>query len=211
MGMDVGSVEIDYPINDMVADTLVTPDFKFMLAGPGVFHFALGVNSQGDTCIRPRKGNSASLIVAEMIGNGVYQVKPDEAIVFAGGKLSGRGPLEGECGCPRPAPPVMVAEEKKPEEKNEEKPKAEADIVAGTTTEQPAVARGRVEVPLVYLNNPPVEPPSEVAKLNLNALPAMFLAQENAKPVVLKPGKGEVSAKKKGFFARIFGAIFGKK
>ncbi|HEY6250952.1 MAG TPA: hypothetical protein VI685_13410, partial [Candidatus Angelobacter sp.] len=112
LAMDAGSVELDYPINDL-ADTIITPDFKLMLAGPGVFHFALGVSNQGDTCIKPMRGNSAGIIVSEMMGSGVYQVKPDEAVLFAAGKLSGRVTLVGDCGCPQP-PPVMVAEEPKP-------------------------------------------------------------------------------------------------
>src|SRR5215471_11983586 len=111
--MNGGSVELDYPINDL-ADTFMTPDFKLMLAGPGVFHFALGVNGKGDTCIKPLRGNSVGIIVSEMIGSAVYQVKPDEAVLFAGGKLSGRGPLIGGCGCPRP-PPVLRAREEQPQ------------------------------------------------------------------------------------------------
>src|SRR5215472_8750027 len=112
MAMDTGSVELDYPLND-VADTLITPDFKLMLAGPGLFHFALGVNSRGDTCIKPMRGNSAGIIVSEMMGSGVYQVKSEEALLFVGGKLSGRTNLVGDCGCPKP-PPTQVAEEHKP-------------------------------------------------------------------------------------------------
>src|SRR5947209_1504511 len=53
------ALELNYPVND-VADTLITPDFKFMLAGPGVFHFAVGVNSRGDTCVKALRGSSSS-------------------------------------------------------------------------------------------------------------------------------------------------------
>ena len=112
LAMDAGSVELDYPLNDL-ADTLITPDFKIMLAGPGVFHVAVGVNNRGDTCIKPMRGNSAGIIVSEMMGSGVYQVKPEEALEFVGGKLSGRTNLVGDCGCPKP-PAIQVAEEHKP-------------------------------------------------------------------------------------------------
>jgi len=41
LAMDAGSVELDYPLNDL-ADTLITPDFKLMLAGSLVTRAAAG-------------------------------------------------------------------------------------------------------------------------------------------------------------------------
>lgn len=227
LSMDPGFLELDYPLNDL-ADTLITPDFKIMLAGPGVFHFGFGLNSHGDTCIKPLRGNSASLIVTEMLGNGVYQVKPEEAVMFPGGKLNGRIPLDTECGCPQP-PPVLEAreqEEPKPESSRAaEQPKASESSPAGIPAvasqgapppaEKPGTLHMEVEAPLVFRGDQP-EPAYTVAKLRFSALPNVLLAQENEKPVVLRPGKGEVSPKsteKKGFFGRIkgfFGGLFHK-
>ena len=225
--MNGGSVEIDYPINDL-ADTFMTPDFKLMLAGPGVFHFALGVNGKGDTCVKPMRGNSAGIIVSEMIGSAVYQVKPDEAVLFAGGKLSGRGPLVGGCGCPRP-PPVMRAEEKPPQPapstetragvtapRPEPAAVARPDLTAPPPSLNPDATRVQVEAPLLFRGDQPAEPVYAVARIHFSQLPNTFLAQESSKPVVLKPGKGEVSAKSKenkGFFGRVkgfFAALFHK-
>lgn len=228
LAMDAGSVELDYPINDL-ADTVITPDFKLMLAGPGVFHFALGVSSQGDTCVKPLRGNSSGIIVSEMIGAGVYQVKPDEAVLFTGGKLSGRTELVGDCGCPKP-PPVMVAEEHKPPPTAPPAPAAtpgavaEAPIAlppaseaaASTPPENAAAARMEVEAPLVFRGDQPAPTAYAVARIKFSSLPNLNLAQEKEKPDVLKPGKGEVSAKsgeKKGFFGRIkgfFASLFHK-
>lgn len=222
LAMNAGSVELDYPLNDL-ADTLITPDFKLMLAGPGVFHFALGVSNKGDTCIKPMRGNSAGIIVSEMIGSGVYQVKPDEAVLFAGGKLSGRTPLVGDCGCPKP-PPAMVAEEHKPTAEPPASattaaaapapvavPPASAPPASDGAAPQPEKSDGvhmQVEAPLVFRGDLPVQPAYTVAHIRFSALPNVFLAQENEKPIVLKPGRGEVSAKNKenkGFFGRIKG------
>lgn len=223
MAMDAGSVELDYPINDL-ADTLITPDFKLMLAGPGVFHFALGVNSKGDTCIKPLRGNSAGIIVSEMIGSGVYQVKPDEAVLFAGGKLSGRAEVVDECGCPKP-PPVMVAEESKPTPPPPTPPPAAAtstpaiaavpapspsasEAAPPPPSETPDVLHMQVEAPLIFRGDQPIQPAYTVARIRFSTLPNMDFAQENDKPNVLKPGKSESSAKnkeKKGFFGRIKG------
>jgi hypothetical protein len=223
LAMDTGSVEVDYPLNDL-ADTLMTPDFKVMLAGPGVFHFAFGVNNQGDTCIKPLRGNSASLIVSEMLGNGVYQVKPDEALMFAAGKLNGRGPLETACGCPAPAP-VMQAKQTQPPTPAGQKAAERAapveqakqiepapatvasDVTAPLPPEKPDDIHVQVDAPLIFRGDEP-EPAYTVARIRFSALPNVLLAQENEKPVVLKPGKGSVSAKnkeKKGFFGRIKG------
>lgn len=232
LSMNTGSLELDYPVNDL-ADTLMTPDFKLMLAGPGVFHFAFGVNNLGDTCIKPLRGNTASLIVTEMVGDAVYQVKQDEAIVFAGGKLSGRLPLDTNCGCPVPAPVIQAKAsepsklEDRPKPGQQPKPAGQpkpaeslvaqvpSDVTAPLPAEKPGDVHVQVDAPLVFRADQP-EPVYTVARIRVSALPNTYLPQENEKPVVLKPGKGEVSAKnkeRKGFFGRIkgfFGALFHK-
>lgn len=212
LAMDTGSLELDYPLNDL-ADTLITPDFKLMLAGPGVFHFALGVTNRGDTCVKPLRGNSASIIVTEMTGSAVYQIKPDEAVMFGNGKLNERTPLIGSCGCPRPLP-VMEAE-KTPEPTKAAPEKNSVDSALNIVPPQPDAGSPppqgvhvEVEAPLVFHGDQASQQPYVIAKVKFSALPNVFSPQENLKPVVLKPGKGEVSQegkKKKGFFGRIKG------
>lgn len=226
LSMDTGSLEFDYPLNDL-ADTLMTPDFKLTLAGPGVFHFAFGVNNRGDTCIKPLRGNTVSLIVAEMVGDAVYQVKQAEAVTFVGGKLSGRMPLDTNCGCPVPAPviqakasePPKLEDRPKPQERLKQKPvgspatQVPSDVTAPLPAEKPGDVHVQVDTPLVFRADQP-EPAYTVARIRFSSLPNTNLPQETEKPVVLKPGKGEVLAKnkeKKGFFGRIrgfFGALF---
>lgn len=221
LAMDAGSVELDYPLNDL-ADTLITPDFKLMLPGPGVFHFALGVNGRGDTCIKPMRGNSAGIIVSEMMGSGVYQIRPEEALLFVGGKLSGRTNLVGDCGCPKP-PPTQVAEEHKPASaRTPTEPAAPPTAVASapvpspasTTVEAPSPPPAEksdglhmeVDAPLVFRGDQPIQPAYTVARIRFSSLPNMLLAQENERPSVLKPGKSDAPAKeKKGFFGKIRG------
>jgi hypothetical protein len=221
LSMDTGSLELDYPLNDL-ADTLITPDFKILLAGPGVFHFGFGVNNHGDTCIKPLRGNSASLIVTEMLGSGVYQVKPDETVTFFGGKLSGRGSLDGDCGCPRPLPVLEAGsqDEPQPEPAKAAQARRPGELAPGTGLDVTAPPPGQktdavhvqVEAPLVYLGDKP-EPAYTVARIRFSRLPNVFLPQESRKPEVLKPGKGESAQNKenKGFFGRVkgfFAAIF---
>ena len=210
--LGASALELNYPLNE-VADTLITPDFKFMLAGPGVFHFAVGVNSRGDTCVRPLRGNSSSVIVSEMLGQGVYQIKPDEAVMFSGGKLNQRSRLTGDCGCPAPVP-VKVAENKEVALQPVEQNKTpilppEAPLPA----EKPGDVHVQIDAPLVFRGDQVAQQPYTVARVNFSSLPDVFSLQEKMEPPVLQTDKGEVSAsaqtpkpkEKKGFFGRMKG------
>ncbi len=225
--MNTSAVEMNYPINNL-ADTLVTPDFKVMLAGPGIFHFAVGVNNHGDTCIKSLRGNSSSLIVQEMLGSGIYQVKADESVLFTGGKLDGRSALESGCGCPAP-PPVQQAENT-PEQPPNPVTKAAVEpgnssVTAPLPPDQPGDVRVQVDAPLIFSASaePELPPASTVARVRFSTMPNVFLLQEKVEPPVLPDKKEDVSSKspatakqekpreKRGFFGRIkslFSSLF---
>src|SRR4051812_40079057 len=82
-----GALEIEYELKQQAADVVMTPDFNVALVGPGTFHFALGINKKGDTCVKPLEGNAGEITFSELLGTGSYKAGPNQMLVFSGGKV----------------------------------------------------------------------------------------------------------------------------
>ncbi|HXE89516.1 MAG TPA: hypothetical protein VNK82_00985 [Terriglobales bacterium] len=104
-----GALELHFDLAAS-ADNVMTPDFRMMLSGPGSFHFAIRADDRGRTCVRSLPRNTAALIVYEQFGDGTFQVKPGEQVVFRNGRVADPETAAADCGCPPAPEPVKTAE-----------------------------------------------------------------------------------------------------
>jgi hypothetical protein len=204
-----GTLEMNYPLGAS-ADTLLTPDLRLLMPGPGTVHVAVHVTPQGDTCVQSLPWNAAAVVVSETMGDATYQVKPDEAVLFKGGRLSEAVRSRNNCGCPV-APPAHVAKAALPPpppvESKPSQPLVQAAKPLPTPSPEEHVA---VEAPFVFRAADPEPDLTEtVATLKLESNKLIQLD-----PVVLPPQaqKGSTPSKttetatkqqKHGFFSRV--------
>lgn len=214
-----GALEVDYELTQESADILITPDFNITLAGPAKFHFAIGVSTNGNTCVKPMAGNSGEMAFAESLGSGAYKTKPDESILFLTGKLDQHSDFTGECGCPlpqavqtqhasgtpapAPAPALRAAPEPTTPPLPQPTPTPVAEIPAAPARSASAASASdpasqihvEVDTPFVFSAKPSGDRPYAVAKIQISTLPNVIFVQEQVDPIVLPLKPAEVSPK----------------
>lgn len=233
LGMSKGAMETHYGVQESV-DSVLTPDFRIVLPGPGEFNLAISSDAKGNTCVGSMPGSTSSAVVAELLGSGTYEIKPDQQVLFRGGSLNSVETPLASCGCPTAPEPVMRTSDDKPKVTPESEvgenlkladsngPNADAkpgNLPASDSAAKPADPDNAVaESPLVFSG-------AEIAKARQRKLaaakiPAALTTEAASLPlappkpdpipavVVLPPAP---DAKPKGFLGKVkgfFGAIF---
>jgi hypothetical protein len=206
--MNTGNIEMDYPIG-AAADNLLTPDFRLLLPGPGRLHIAVRVNPKGDTCVQSLPSNTSAIVVSEGMGDASYQVKPNEAVIFKEGRISGAAPTRESCGCPAP-PDAQVKEAPPPPT-----PPKPAETKSGPPP--PPETHMVVDAPFIYRASEPVDLTENVAHLRMESKPIDLGMVVLPPPSTSKGSKTtgteaanagqKPASQKRGFFAKL-GAFF---
>jgi len=201
-----GNLELNYPLGAS-ADTLLTPDLRLLMPGPGTVHVAVDVTPQGDTCVQSLPSNAAAVVVSETMGDATYQVKPDEAVLFKGGHLSEAVRSKHNCGCPV-AVPTQVAKAAPPPA--ESKPSPPAPPPAQPLPKPSPEEHIAVEAPFVYrATDPEPDLTATIATLKLEnnkliQLDPVVLPPPEAQKNTAPPKPAETARQQKhGFFARV--------
>ena len=236
LGMSKGAMETHYRLLES-SDSVLTPDFRIVLPGPGEFDLGISADAHGNTCVSAMPGNTSSVVVAELIGNGTYEVKPDQQIVFRQGRLETVESPVAPCGCPARQEPVMrastegapvVAEEKagsKLQLSNSSEPQPSGDAsgtaanVADPGSESKPVPQTKagernvqIEAPLVFSGRERARAQAPVAPVTeAAALPLSVTPADPLPAVVVLPPTPDPKRAHKGFFGRVkgfFSSIF---
>jgi len=240
-GLGTGTVELEYNLESH-SDTVLTPDFRMLLAGPGSFHVAVGAKANGDTCVKSLERNAASVIVSEQMGDGAFQLRPGDAVLFRNGRIAESVREPGlDCGCSAPPPILQAANQvataaqpaadvraplttapvlaPRPVTAPAETPTTPATSAPATSEAPGPAPRNQtiIDVPMAFSGAEAViEPaPAPVSRRNVSLLASRADVVFWLPPSVLPPTKvgeaGETKPAKRGFFARFFGSLFGRR
>lgn len=201
MAMDHGAVELSFAATSNLknADTLLTPDFRILIGGPGAADVKVRLGNQGDTCVDNSGANGPYVVVSSVFEGGAYRVQPGQRVMFQHGSLHEIVDQEKEpCGCPPSEP------------KGNEFPLAQSMGLAPDPKPAPAPAvdsaaqtQAQSVPPLVY---------KSTEQVKATAIPAQLVPSAVTVASAAPAPKLPATSKKRGFFASVghfFRRIFG--
>jgi hypothetical protein len=234
LGMSKGAMETHYRLLES-SDSVLTPDFRIVLPGPGEFDLGISADAHGNTCVSAMPGNSSSVVVAELIGSGTYEVKPDQQIVFRQGRLETVESPVAPCGCPPAQEPVMRASNDSPPVIPEEKAGSKLQL-SNSSDPQPTEAhpstdasganpaavdpgpeakpvpqtkpgemKVEIEAPLVFSGRERAKAQTPATPVTEAALPLSSKPTDPPPAVVVLPPKLDPKQAHKGFFGKVKG------
>jgi len=191
IALDHGAIEASFSAGTN-ADTVLTPDFRILIGGPGAAHVKIRLADHGDTCVDNPGGNAPYVLVTSVFDGSLYRVQPGQRVMFQHGSVQEVVDQEREpCGCP----PIQVQGNEFPLAQSAGLvPLAEPKPSQTAQNGKPAVAAP----PLVHNAGEPA-PGAEPAAASGAAQPA-------AAPAKPAPKKRGFFGRIGGFFRRIFGA-----
>ncbi|WP_260737033.1 nuclease [Tunturiibacter lichenicola] len=108
LALDRGAIEVK--MTATTRDVVMTPDLRFSLKGDGPLDLQLRVTRNGDTCVENRGAQAPVLNVADPFGDGTYELRAGQHVLFEHGSLKEVVDHESSpCGCP-PEPTMTVAD-----------------------------------------------------------------------------------------------------
>src|SRR5580698_8243635 len=107
LALDRGAIEVK--MSATTRDVVMTPDLRFSLKGDGPLDLQLRVTRNGDTCVENRGAGAPVLNVADQFGEGTYQLRAGQHVLFEHGSLKEVVDHESSsCGCPPEQAPTMT-------------------------------------------------------------------------------------------------------
>lgn len=201
LALNAGAIETHYTLAS-ASDAVATPDFRVLLSGPGEFHFAFSAPQPGGLCVQSLPGNASAVVVQEVFGDGSYQVKPGQQVVFRNGSVEGATAATSNCGCGEPAAKAAPQEIGFPEEESK---RAAAALAAGTPL-PPAAGSAASESGKVYMQvSAPIVFRGQDLPAPVEAPFSQSIALKLANAII-QPLPPEKPAKKKWY--QKFGAAF---